>query len=209
MLGRIASSSYPRRRLLGGLAVVGLSLFAAGCDRKLSIVPTPLAGTPPRRAEPTPLEAAGPPTAPSVPIGAIFGRVVALDGVTIDRDTVKAGDDLRLWLHWQLIGEAQEDFRSIGRLVIAGGRVLASEDDQIGGRRRHLTRWQVGERGVDEMRLRVTPNAAPGEYGLAIGVLRLDNLTPVPLTSRAPSAADWQEDAVLVGTIVVTASQTG
>ena len=55
------------------------------------------------------------------------------------------------------------------------------------------------------MRLRVTPSSEPGEYGLAIGVLRPDNLTPVPLTSRAPSAATWQEDAVLVGTIEVLA----
>jgi hypothetical protein len=202
MLARL-SSGNPRRRLLGGLAALGLSVIASGCDRKLSIVPTPLAATPSRRVEPAPLAPAGPPSTPGLTVGATFGRVVALDGITIDRDTVKAGDDLRFWLHWQLIGEAQEDFRSIGRLVTPGGRVLASEDDQIGGRRRHLSRWQVGERGVDEMRLRVTPNVAPGEYGLAIGVLRLDNLTPVPLTGRSSSAADWQEDAVLVGTIVV------
>jgi hypothetical protein len=195
--------------LLGSLAVAGLSLLTLGCDRKLPIVPTPLAATPPRRSEPTPLAPARPPAAPGLPIGATFGRVVVLDGVTVERDIVKAGDDLRIWLHWQLVGEPQEDFRSIGRLVMPGGRVVASEDDQIGGRRRHLTRWQVGERGVDEMRVLVTPNAPPGEYGLAIGVLRLDNLTPVPMTSRGPTATDWQEDAVLVATIVVTASQTG
>ena len=128
-----------------------------------------------------------------------------LEGVTIERDTVKAGDYLRLWLHWQSTTHSQEDLRSIGRVVTASGRVLASEDDQIGGRKHHLSRWQVGERVIDEMRVRVTPSSAPGEYGLAIGVLRPDNQTAVPVTSRAPSAGTWQEDAVLVGTIEILA----
>jgi hypothetical protein len=194
--------------LLGGLTAVGLSFvtagIVAGCDRKLGLMPTPLVGSAPRKVEPALLPPSGPPTSPGLPIGAVFGRVVTLEGVTIDRDTVKAGDYLRLWLHWQLTAEAQEDWRSVGRLVTGNGRVLASEDDQIGGRRRHLTRWQVGDRAVDEMRVLVTANASPGEYDLAVGVLRTDNQTAVPVTSRlALSATDWQEDAVVVGTVAI------
>jgi hypothetical protein len=187
------------------MASIGLSLFMAGCEGKLPIVPTPLAGSSPRRNEPAPLAPAGLPTAPNTLVGATFGRVITLEGVTVERDAVKAGDYLRIWLHWHAPAQSQEDLRSIGRVVTTGGRVLASEDDQIGGRKRHLSRWQVGERVVDEMRLRVTPSSAPGEYGLAIGVLRPDNLTAVPMTSRAPTAATWQEDAVLVSTIEILA----
>jgi hypothetical protein len=205
MLARSAPSSFSRRRLLGGLTVVGLSLVVAGCDLKLPIVPTPLSSAPSRRVEPTPLAPTRPPAAPTTLVGAVFGRVVTLEGVTLERDVVKAGEYLRIWLHWQASAQSQEDLRSIGRVVTAAGRVLASEDDQIGGRKRQLSRWQVGERVVDEMRLRVTPSSAPGEYGLAIGVLRPDNQTAVPVTSRAPSAATWQEDAILVGTIEVLA----
>ena len=208
MLARVSSSGSSRRRLLGGLTAVGLSLVSAGlatgCDRKLGLVPTPLARSTPRKVEPAPLPPSGPPTSPGVLVGAIFGRVVTLEGVTIDQDTVKAGDYLRLWLHWQLTAEAQEDWRSVGRLVTGSGRVLASEDDQIGGRRRHLTRWQVGDRAVDEMRVLVSANASSGEYDLAVGVLRPDNQTAVPVTSRlASSATDWQEDAVVVGTVSI------
>jgi hypothetical protein len=191
--------------MIGGLAVVGLSLLTAGCDGKFPIVPTPLAGTPTRRTGPAPLAPAGAPSTPKVLIGATFGRVVTLEGVTIERDTVKAGDYLRIWLHWQSTAQSQDDLRSIGRVVAGNGRVLASEDDQIGGRKRHLSRWKVGEQVVDEMRLRVTPSSAPGEYELAIGVLRPDNLTAVQVTGRAQSAATWQEDAVLVGAIEVLA----
>src|SRR4051812_27027294 len=193
MLARLASSSYPRRRLLGGLSAIGLSLRAAGCAPKPPSVPTPLVARAPRKIEPAPLEPAKAPASPGSPVGAVFGRVVTLEGITVDRDTVKAGDYLRIWLHWQLAAPPQEDLRSIGRLVTGGGRVLAGEDDQIGGRRRYLTRWQVGERAVDEMRIRVTPNAAPGEYGLAIGVLRPDNQTSVPVTTHPVAASDWQE----------------
>jgi hypothetical protein len=192
--------------LLGGLAAVGLALVTAGCDRRLGIVPTPRAAPTPKKVEPAPLAPAGPPTSPGVLVGAVFGRVVTLEGVTIDQDTVKAGDYLRIWLHWQLTAEAQEDLRSIGRVVTGNGRVLASEDDQIGGRKRHLTRWQVGDRAVDEMRVRIGPSAAPGEYDLAVGVLRPDNQTAVPVTSRSAAATDWREDAVVAGTVSITSA---
>jgi hypothetical protein len=183
-----------------------VALVTAGCDRTLGIVPTPLAAPTPKKVEPAPLSPAGPPTSPGVPVGAVFGRVVTLEGITIDQDTVNAGDYLRIWLHWQLTAEAQEDLRSIGRVVTSNGRVLASEDDQIGGRKRHLTRWQIGDRAVDEMRVRISPNAAPGEYELAVGVLRPDNQTAVPVTSRSAVATDWQEDAVVVGTVSIASA---
>lgn len=198
MLARLTPGRAPRRRLLRGLAVAGLSVVLAGCDRKLPVAPKPAAD---QKPEPPALV----PAAPGTLIGATFGRVLVLEGVTVERDAVKAGEYLRIWLHWQSAAPSQEDFRSIGRVVGLGERVLASEDDQIGGRKRHLSRWQVGEKVVDEMRLRVTPSSAPGEYGLAIGVLRPDNLTPVPITARAASASTWQEDAVLVGTVEVVA----
>jgi hypothetical protein len=205
MLVRSAPVSVLRRRLLGGLAIVGLSAFAAGCEGKLPAMPTPLAGTQARRISPAPLEPAEAPATPAIAVGAAFGKVVVLEGVTIEREIVQAGEYLRIWLHWQSAGPATEDFRSIGRLMAASGRVLAAEDDQIGGRRRHLTRWTVGERNVDEMRLRVAPSAGAGEYGLMVGVLRPDNQTAVPVTTRPQTAASWQEDAVLVGMVEVVA----
>lgn len=206
MPDRAGPSNPRRRRFLGALAALGLLTLAAGCDRKLPIVPTPLAGSAPRKTEPTPLAPAKAPTSPNSSVGATFGKVIALEGITLDQDTVKAGDDLRIWLHWQSVAPSQEDLRSVGRLVTANGRVVASEDDQIGGRKRYLTRWQVGDRSVDEMRVRLAPSATPGEYGLVVGVLRPDNQTPVPVTGRSSTSQDWQEDAVLVGTVVVVVS---
>ena len=59
---------------------------------------------------------------------------------------------------------------------------------------------------VDEMRLRVTTNCPPGEYGLVVGVLRPDNQTAVPVTARPSAANQGQEDAVLVGTVEVVSA---
>lgn len=206
MLDRSAPGSVLRRRLLGGLAMVSLSALAAGCEGKLPPLPTPLAGAQPRRVSPAPLEPAKPPAVPSIMLGASFGKVVTLEGVTVEREIVPAGEYFRIWLHWLAIAPATEDLRSIGRLMSPTGRVLASEDDQIGGRRRHLTRWRVGERNIDEMRMLVAPSAAAGEYGLIVGVLRPDNQTSVPLTTRPQTTpASWQEDAVLVSMVEVTA----
>ena len=206
MRGRSATGDAAKRRLLGGLMAVSVCGLATGCERSLSLASSALAGTSVKTPTPTPLEPAKPPPAPKTVVGATFGRVVLLEGVTIDREMVKAGDDLRIWLHWQSVAAASEDWRSIGRLVTANGRVIASEDDQVGGRRRHLTRWQMGERVVDEMRLRVIASCPPGEYGLFVGVLRPDNQTTVPITGRPSTGSHGQEDAVLVGTVEVVAA---
>jgi hypothetical protein len=192
--------------MLSGLAAVGLALVASGCDRSLAIGPTPFTAPAARKAEPTPLAPAKAPPTPKSPVGATFGRAVMLEGVTIDHDAVRPGEYLRVWLHWQSVAAAPEDWRSIGRLVTATGRVIASEDDQVGGRRRHLTTWAAGDRVVDEMRLRVVAGCAPGQYGLIVGVLRPDNQTAVPVTTRPSAVTTGPEDAVLVGSVEVRSS---
>jgi len=144
-----------------------------------------------------------PPDLPSVRIDGVFARVVCLEGITIERETVRSGDYLRVWLYWKAIASSQEDLRTAGQLVTETGRVLANEDDQIGRRRRFLSRWEVGERSIDEMRIRILPSVDPGEYGLAVSVLRPDNQTRVPLTNRATGGSVWNEDGILVGTVEV------
>lgn len=203
MGGHRAGFRPGRRRMLGRLLAVGASSILIGCEPRITL-PATLGSKPPTR-KPPPLAAKLPPAEPSIELGVEFGRVVRLEGVTIDEETVSAGGYLRLWLHWQSIGPSQEDLRSIGHLVGAQGRVVAMEDDQIGGRRRYLSRWQPNERGVDEMRLRIAPRTALGAHGLAVGVLRPDNQTHVPITGGPADLDTWNEDAILVGTVEIIA----
>ena len=96
-----AKLSHRRRRLLGGLAASGIAIVMAGCDRPLAISPTALITTPTRRPQPAPLDPAPPPDAPAIMRDAVFGRVVRLEGVTIEREMIRPGEYLRIWLHWQ------------------------------------------------------------------------------------------------------------
>ena len=203
MVGHRAGSRPGRRRVLGSLLGIGAASFLLGCEPRIKL-PAPLA-TPTAPRKPAPLPARRPPTEPALRLDVDFGRVVRLEGVTTDQETVPAGGQLRIWLHWLSIGASQEDLRSISHLVGAQGRVIAKEDDQIGGRRRYLTRWQLGERNVDEMRIRIAPSTPLGEQGLTVGVLRADNQTHVPITGAPADVAIWNEDAILVGTIEIVA----
>jgi hypothetical protein len=56
------------------------------------------------------------------------------------------------------------------------------------------------------MRMRIAMGAPAGEYGLALGVLRPDNQTTVPMSTRPQTVSTWQEDSVLVGTILVASA---
>ena len=189
--------------MLGSLLAIGASSLLVGCEPRIKL-PAPLATPAPPR-KPPPLAAKQPPAEPAIKLGIEFGRIVRLEGVTIDEETVPVGGYLRLWLHWMSIAPSQEDLRSIGQLVGAQGRVVAKEDDQVGGRRRFLSKWQPGERGVDEMRLRIAPSTPLGEHGLTVAVLRPDNQTHVPITGGSAGLAVWNEDAIQVGTVEIVA----
>jgi hypothetical protein len=108
-----------------------------------------------------------------------------------------------LWLYWTAIAQSTEDWRSVGSLVADGGRIVAREDDQIGGRRHVLSAWAAGERNVDEMEISVARNTPGGEYALSISVLRADRQTTVPISSRHSQTAAPGETAVAVTTIAV------
>ena len=204
MLGHRAGVHPGRRRMLGGLLAVGASSLLIGCEPGIKL-PAALA-TPTASRKPPPLADRKPPRTPAAKLDVDFGRVLRLEGVTIDEETVRAGGYFRLWLHWLSVGVSQEDFRSISQLVGAQGRVVAREDDQIGGRKRVLSRWRVGERHVDEMRVRIAPKAPLGALGLMVGVLRADNQTHVPITGAPADIATWDEDMLLVGAIEIIAA---
>ena len=192
-----------RRRVVGGLLAIGASSLLLACEPRIRLPSS--APTPSSARKPQPLVHKAPPAEPGIRFGVDFGRVLRLEGVTVDQETLLRESELRLWFYWLAVAASQEDFRSSAQLVGEQGRVAAREDDQIGGRKRVLSRWRPGERRVDEMRIRIARRAPLGEHGLAVGVLRADNQTHVPITGRPGDLALWNEDAVLVGTVEIVA----
>jgi len=204
MVGHRTERHAGRRRVVGGLLAVAASSALIACEPRITL-PLPLS-TPTAPRRPAALAAKQPPAEPTLRLGVDFGRAVRLEGVTIDAESAPVGGFLRLWLYWQATEGSQEDLRSIAQVIGAQGRIVAKEDDQVGGRRRFLSKWAPGERGIDEMRIRIAPSTALGEHGLAIGVLRSDNQTHVPVTRNQSSVAVWKEDAILVGTIEIVSA---
>ena len=195
--------SAGRRRFLLAALALGTQSIVSACQQRLPLsTPTPGSSTAPAR-RPQPLADVTPPADPSVRLDVDFAGIVRLEGVSIEQESVRPGDFLRVWLYWQAIGDPPEDLRSMGELVAPNGRTVGREDDQIGPRRNQLSRWRRGDRGIDEMRIRVAPNTPSGEYSLGVAVLRPDNETRVPLTSPQDALAFSSEDAVLVTTIEV------
>ena len=190
----VARSSGRRRLILGALALAAASIVGA-CQ----------GDQPASRGAPQRPQALPPAEAPAAPLSRVdvdFGHTVRLEGVSIEQDVVRPGDYLRVWLHWEALAPVQEDLRSLGQVVAPTGRVVGKEDDQIGPRKNYLSRWRHGDRHTDEMRIRISPSAPPGEYALVMAVLRPDNQTHVPITARGEQLY-YGEDSVLVGTIEV------
>lgn len=197
MRDSVVRASLGRRRALAAILAGGLLLGATACQGRVPTasssheIPTIRSGAVERV---TPV---------ARPVDIEFGRVVRLEAAKIDQDSLRAGESLQVWLHWLATGVAQEDLRSLGQVVGPNGRVVGKEDDQIGSRRNELRRWKVGDRHVDEMRIRIPPGAPPGEYGVVMAVLRPDNQTRVPITSPTDRLAPWSEDSVLLATIEI------
>lgn len=196
-VGRSPARHPPVRRRL--ILSVAMAWAVSACGSRLASPPTPSPASGPR---PRLLPVAAPAT-PGVRTDVDFGRAVRLEGVSVAQDVVRPQEQLRLWLHWRSIGESTEDWRSLCELVAPNGRVAAREDDQIGSRRAGLSRWARGERHIDEMRVRMSPNVARGELAIVISVLRPDNQTRVAITAQPSGTTLAREDAILVATIEV------
>ncbi|MBP6471993.1 MAG: glycosyltransferase family 39 protein [Chloroflexi bacterium] len=107
---------------------------------------------------------------PSNPLVANFGDQAALVGYDLQPD----GADLRLRLYWQALAPMAVDYTMFAHLLRADGQLLAQHDAQPGNGRYPTTIWDSGEIVVEEVVLRVPPNAVPAR--IAVGLYRLDTL---------------------------------
>jgi hypothetical protein len=188
-----------RRRFLLTTSATLTTIALLGCGPSDSPLPN-ASRSPANLAARAALE---PPRLPAFPLDVEFGRGLRLDGVSLARRSLPPGTKFRLWLYWTAIAQCDEDLRSVGSLFADGGRILAREDDQIGGHRHVLSVWAMGERNVDEMEISVARKTPEGEYLLGISVLRADRQTAVPVSSRTSHAVAPGEAAVAVTTIAV------
>jgi mannosyltransferase len=104
---------------------------------------------------------------------------------------------LHLTLYWQDLDLVDADYTVFVHLLGADGRIVDQQDGQPQGGTFPTTAWFPGDTIADEYSLAVPPDAAPGEYGLEVGMYLLE--TGVRLAAYDATDQRWPDDAVRLG----------
>ncbi len=117
------------------------------------------------------------------PLDANFGGQIRLLGYTLDGDTVRPGDTLRLILYWQALKPIEKSYTVFAHLLDGNGVIRGQEDSTPVNSSYPTDEWTPGETIVDRYYdLTVAPDAPPGPYTIEVGLyyqptgIRLDVL---------------------------------
>jgi hypothetical protein len=127
-----------------------------------------------------------------------FDDVIRLVGYDIDVRNAAPGDAVTVALAWRALAGMETSYRVFVHLVSATGQVLAQSDGEPAGWTRPTTGWAVGEVVVDERRIALPGDAAPGDYEIRVGLYVLDG-PRLAMTSG--------DDALTLGVVTVDSRQ--
>jgi hypothetical protein len=111
-----------------------------------------------------------------------FGRMVELAGFEVDRQTIRAGESLRLTLLWQALTTPEVDYTVFVHLLDREGRLAAGHDAQPLAGRYPTTIWSPGEQILDRHSLPLPSTLPAGRYQLVIGLYQPATGRRLPLT---------------------------
>jgi spermidine synthase len=115
-----------------------------------------------------------PPAVPAQRLGARFGDLAILDGLTTRRD----GAGVEVELVWTPLREIEESYLVFVHALDAAGRIIAQSDRVPAAGAAPTTRWLPGQSLGDRHRLAVAP---PPDGALAIGLYDLVSGARVPV----------------------------
>lgn len=177
----------PERRLLAALALVGLLLLGFKLlvvDRTDTVFRRP--GAPPV-AEPA----------------ALVGGALRLDGTTLSRDTVPAGETFDIDIAWTATDPPPVDYQTNVWLEGPEGLIwsdLGTERPRLYEDAPPTRQWAAGEWGWDSREVRVLPGTPPGDYRLVVTLFDKATLQPVTLADATGTVGP----AATLGTVTVT-----
>ena len=102
-----------------------------------------------------------------------FAGRIALIGYDLPRETIKAGETLRLTLYFQGQEEVDEDYTVLVHLLDEESQIVAQRDSQPQSGNYPTSVWDVGEMVKDDYELQVRPDTPPGRYHLEVGLYLL------------------------------------
>ncbi|MEM8858954.1 MAG: hypothetical protein AAGD96_11575, partial [Chloroflexota bacterium] len=121
------------------------------------------------------------------PVEAQMGSFAHLQGFNIDTTNAVPGGFVDLVLYWQADGSSGINYQTFTHLH--DGETMQGQLDgrpQCGNA--PTAQWQTGQYIVDPYRIPLSPEAAPGEVPLTVGMYDLYTLERVPVTQNG--AAD-------------------
>lgn len=127
---------------------------------------------------------------PAQRVDARLGNSIALAGYTLDSDTVKRGESVRLTLYWRATDQVTARYTVFTHVVDANGQVVAQTDSQPLGGTSPTDAWQVGVTVVDRYAIPLKPDAPAGSYELRVGMYTWPDLARLLVTLNGQPAGD-------------------
>jgi mannosyltransferase len=131
---------------------------------------------------------------------------LSMRGHSVYPSILRAGEPVGITLWWEVVARMDRDYTAFIHILGPDGHVLAQQDRQLQYATRPTSRWSVGEVIIDEYEVFLPPDAQPGQYVVKAGVYCWETGERLPVWDGQGQRVP--DDAVTLGTISVTASET-
>ena len=133
------------------------------------------------------------PTAPAQPehaVDALYGERVRLRGYDLPLQTIVAGQQAPLTLHWEALGPLPADYTVFIHLISADGATIGQGDGPPLAGEYPTSYWAAGELLRDEHVLTVNADAPPGRARLLVGLYNPATGQRLPLGANPEGALE-------------------
>lgn len=127
---------------------------------------------------------------PQTRLNASLAAAIELQGYDLNSQTAAPGDTLTLALYWRGQRSISERYTVFTHVLDSSGRVVAQHDGPPANGTRPTPGWRVGEVVLDEHRIELPRNLAPGSYILRIGMYDPATMKRAPLVAPGADVVD-------------------
>ena len=126
-------------------------------------------------------------TEPAQRVHAIFDDQVQLSGYTVEPESSRPGQPLRLTLYWQALSEMDENYTVFTHFLAPDGSTTGQRDSHPVNGTYPTSLWMTGEVVTDVYEIPIRTDAAPGAHRLEVGMYIAE--TGERLPTGAPDGA--------------------
>jgi hypothetical protein len=119
-----------------------------------------------------------------------FGNLIRLRSYAYERETLQAGDVLRLILDWEAADTIAEPYKVFVHVLGQNGLPVAQQDNEPVNGTYPTNRWRRGERVSDPYAFVLPADLAPGQYRVEVGLYRIGDLSRLPVLDENLAVLD-------------------